>query len=641
MLSLILFLCCAGPVAGQVPPAVPQPPIVLTRPKEGDLFPSGAKGVIVAGKASDNRQSVWINNQEVSVFRTGSFMAYISISSADGENFQIAAATAPGLAPTAARTIRLDKPAPKDAKKQILSSLEPKAAVTEILPGETLIISFQAAAGGRASYKITSLSAKSSMQETRPGLYEARFLAAPRAFKAVRRGELLVYFKDSMGASLKLKTKRKIHTSKAGAWPKTLRVTVSPAKILADARAGSYWFSLPAATILTADAAKGNFYRLRLAGAVSGWIDSREVTEEKFFSQPAVIDSIEVRESTETAPPETVLQVGWPGNSRLPFLIEEEDARHLRLRIFNSRIHLNWIPYKSGGQASAIESVTWNIPQQDEVDINLELSKPLWWGYWADAKAGGIALRLRRGRCPPAPSESAAPAARPPAPHSPAGLRRRGERGKRAGARVKPTLSLPPRNLEGLNILLDPGHGGAKDLGALAPSGTPEQQMNLRLSLGVKKRLEEMGAKVSLTRAAEDQGVGLDGRVTMARETGADLFISIHCNDFSAWADPFKGGPWGSSVYYYHLGSLSLARTLAEFLNKRNDLLIPNNGVLWGDLYVARETTVPSILIESGYPIFPWQEELLGWDQDFAVKYAETIGQALENYTAAACRTAP
>ncbi|EKF17305.1 N-acetylmuramoyl-L-alanine amidase [Nitratireductor pacificus] len=78
-------------------------------------------------------------------------------------------------------------------------------------------------------------------------------------------------------------------------------------------------------------------------------------------------------------------------------------------------------------------------------------------------------------------------------------------------------------------VALDAGHGGA-DGGARGMNGTVEKTITLIFALELAKKLEEAGLyDVVLTRET-DRFLRLDERVRIAREKGADLFVSIHAD---------------------------------------------------------------------------------------------------------------
>ena len=90
-------------------------------------------------------------------------------------------------------------------------------------------------------------------------------------------------------------------------------------------------------------------------------------------------------------------------------------------------------------------------------------------------------------------------------------------------------------------VVLDPGHGG-KDPGAEA-GGYRESNLMLELALAVKESLiRNTDFKVILTRN-EDVFLSLDDRITIATQSGADLFISLHADAV------IEGEASGTTVY--------------------------------------------------------------------------------------------
>ena len=83
-------------------------------------------------------------------------------------------------------------------------------------------------------------------------------------------------------------------------------------------------------------------------------------------------------------------------------------------------------------------------------------------------------------------------------------------------------------------VVVDPGHGGDQD-GALSPTGVKEKEVVLQIARRLRPRLEQLGAKVVLTRTG-DIGVPLTTRAAMANGLRADLFISIHLNSMATAA---------------------------------------------------------------------------------------------------------
>lgn len=97
---------------------------------------------------------------------------------------------------------------------------------------------------------------------------------------------------------------------------------------------------------------------------------------------------------------------------------------------------------------------------------------------------------------------------------------------KLAGAATAPRKATGPRKHV---IVIDAGHGG-KDPGALAVNGGKERDITLKAALALRDLLEQTGEyEVRLTRDT-DVYVEHEDRVTMARNWGAELFISLHAD---------------------------------------------------------------------------------------------------------------
>ena len=82
-------------------------------------------------------------------------------------------------------------------------------------------------------------------------------------------------------------------------------------------------------------------------------------------------------------------------------------------------------------------------------------------------------------------------------------------------------------------VVIDPGHGG-KDPGAVS-NGYYEKIIALSTSLKLGRILEENNIDVVYTRK-NDVFVNLIERANIANSSGAQLFLSIHCNAHSSQA---------------------------------------------------------------------------------------------------------
>ena len=76
-------------------------------------------------------------------------------------------------------------------------------------------------------------------------------------------------------------------------------------------------------------------------------------------------------------------------------------------------------------------------------------------------------------------------------------------------------------------IAIDPGHGG-RDPGAIAANGLQEKVLALTFASELRAALEASGRYRSVMTRERDHKVSLHRRVEVARDAGADLFLSIH-----------------------------------------------------------------------------------------------------------------
>lgn len=151
-------------------------------------------------------------------------------------------------------------------------------------------------------------------------------------------------------------------------------------------------------------------------------------------------------------------------------------------------------------------------------------------------------------------------------------------------------------------IVLDPGHGGL-DNGASSDT-FKEDDLNLKISIALKKELENRGATVYLTRDKDEDMTHRDHhyskqddmylRIRKIDSYSADIFISIHLN-----ASPVSK-TWGSQVFYYKKSEK--AKILANDIHSE---MIKTTGskkkIEEANFYVLRTTKTLGVLIECGF----------------------------------------
>jgi N-acetylmuramoyl-L-alanine amidase len=177
-------------------------------------------------------------------------------------------------------------------------------------------------------------------------------------------------------------------------------------------------------------------------------------------------------------------------------------------------------------------------------------------------------------------------------------------------------------------VVIDPGHGGP-DVGATR-NGIYEKDITLAMSKQLGRILQQMGYAVVYTRT-EDIDLDLEPRVQIAENARASAFVSVHVNSLDANASQVSG------VETYHAPGASLGKSLAEFVHDQilagtgaND-----RGVRSARFYVIRNTSMPAILVETGYITNPSEASKLvngAYQERMADAIAKGVDQFLKSY---------
>lgn len=183
----------------------------------------------------------------------------------------------------------------------------------------------------------------------------------------------------------------------------------------------------------------------------------------------------------------------------------------------------------------------------------------------------------------------------------------------------QPVSALPVANKV---VVLDAGHGGF-DAGA-SDNGVIEKEVNLDVTLRLKEYLEQGGCTVILTRA-EDVSTAREGakgtsakkddlmqRKNLADSSGGDIFVSIHMNKFNQ--AQYKG----AQVFYSEkpeegkmLGE-EIEQALKDVLKDGNQRVAKK---IDGGVFIMKNTTIPSVIVECGFLSNPQEAELLKTDE--------------------------
>jgi len=146
-------------------------------------------------------------------------------------------------------------------------------------------------------------------------------------------------------------------------------------------------------------------------------------------------------------------------------------------------------------------------------------------------------------------------------------------------------------------IVLDPGHGG-KDPGAVA-NGLREKDIVLSVGLYLRDYLKAAGVEVIMTRTS-DVYLTLDERVAIAKNSGADSFVSLHMN---AAASTSASGTETYSSTAGDSNRVNSSAKLSQFIQERlvDELGTRDRGEKNADYVVIYKNPLPSVLAEMGF----------------------------------------
>ncbi|MEG0640036.1 MAG: N-acetylmuramoyl-L-alanine amidase [Clostridia bacterium] len=191
--------------------------------------------------------------------------------------------------------------------------------------------------------------------------------------------------------------------------------------------------------------------------------------------------------------------------------------------------------------------------------------------------------------------------------------------------------------LAGYTIAIDPGHGGYDGGARARDSGIWEKALTLPISLKIEKELLAKGAAVVVTRREDvclckgntatltRKRQDLQKRVDIALEAHADVFLSIHLNEYRS------RGESGPQVFYQRGGDAG--RLLAGVLQQAmvQELKPAKKRVAMSGNYYVLRSALPSALVECGF-VSNAEEEKLLLSEAYQQKIAEAVTRGVCDY---------
>lgn len=191
------------------------------------------------------------------------------------------------------------------------------------------------------------------------------------------------------------------------------------------------------------------------------------------------------------------------------------------------------------------------------------------------------------------------------------------------------TDTVPSRNY---TIVIDPGHGGT-DPGSIGyKTKVHESDLNLKLSLMLKEKLESAGINVVMTRSTEAgmlEGAGrawkkkdMELRKELIKNTRPNMVISLHQNSYT------NHSYRGAQVFYDKTSDIS--KQIADYIQEqfKSDLDKSIKATSPGDYFILKCSSAPSVIVECGFLSNAEDEKLL-LDETYQSKIVDCIHKGI------------
>jgi N-acetylmuramoyl-L-alanine amidase len=345
--------------------------------------------------------------------------------------------------------------------------------------------------------------------------------------------------------------------------------------ILRPSPDGTYkWFLFPG-TVLELTGVRGASYRVRFDSHLEAWVDQKAVRQVDADARPPHRTAANAR----VVSGEGFSDLRIPVSAKPAYQVQENgDA--LVLTLYGTVSNVDIVNFAS--EDSVVRDVTWDQDTSDRIRFTVRLRRPAY-GWLAMWDRGTFVLRVRR-----TPGVDAR------------------------------------RPLAGRVIAVDAGH---PPIGTTGPTGLYEGDAVLAVAQHLRTILESRGATVVMTRTTPDP-VALGDRPITARRADAEAFVSIHLNAYPDGVNPLRARN-GTNTYFFFDHAEPLARAVQRGLV--HQIGLPDMGINYDNLAVARQSWMPAILCEGAFLIIPEQEAALR-DEGFQTRYATGIADGLEEY---------
>ncbi len=529
----------------------------------------------IFGSTGSGAAQLTIDGVDVPVFPNGAFLAWLPVPRDDAPRYELRATKGDEVANSTVpiRLRPLPPPLPDTGRLLVDHASLMPSGETGLRGDERVHVSVRAPDNASVSLHLGdgTVHAMTHGEAAWNAEVDARDLAHAATI-VVRRGRDSVELKTSAVTQMDAAPRRYVSLLNADVDATSDTDEVS---ILRPSPDGTYkWFLFPG-TILELTGIRGTSYRVRLDSRLEAWVDQKA-------AQPLDAQAQHPRRTASNArvvTDERFSDLRIPVTAKPAYEVQES-ADALVLTLYGTVSNVDIVNFATDDPT--VRDVTWEQEASDRIRFTMHLRHSVF-GWLALWDRGTFVLRVRR----------------------------------------TPAVDLR-RPLAGRVIAVDPGH---PPIGATGPTGLYEGDAVLAVAQQLRAILAERGATVVMTRTTAAP-VPLGDRAITARRAGADAFVSIHLNAYPDCVNPFRARN-GTTTNFYFDQAEPLARAVQRGLVRQIGL--PDIGINYDNLAVARQSWMPAILCEGAFLLIPQQEAALR-DEAFQKRYATGIADGLEEY---------
>lgn len=521
--------------------------------------------------------SLTINGQSVKVYPTGAFAYELNLKPGDSSFNMIAFAT-PGRSVNKKIAYTYSLPLPPDTVKTL------DFASIETFPEGNLFVQ----AGDKIKIKVKALTGCSVIAWKNISLYEIP-VTKTNTMPGIYQGEYTVRETDSFLVS-------------------KIPITITDKEGKTITKESKYWVSMFGTMAPNIAVTKGRLAHLlfglgddRLGGAKIGYLDSMvrlhvigkvgsryKIQLSKYRTAYIDDDLVEFLPRGYFTPESLTDNWRVYGDSlydyvtvglfaKLPYQsFQLTDPSKIVVDVFGATNNTNWLTQLEN--VKEIKNVFYEQVEDEVFRITIELKHHQHWGHQVYYKGNTLVIKVKR---------------------QPEDL-----------------------SIKNLTIAVDAGHGGS-NTGAGGPTGSSEKAMTLSVSLKLQRTLQQLGAKVIMTRTTE-KFVDNKDRILFYRDSLPDLLVSVHLNSS---ADPIN--VTGTSTYYRYVGFRNLSHAIYKRMLELGLKEYGNTGSF--NFMLNSPIEYPNALVEMLFLSNP-EDEMKILDEGFQQQVADKIVAGIKDF---------